>query len=194
MNRILGNPLVRAWLAIVGTATLILGASYAMVQQSTRLSADDLPLTASQTAKQELQSGSNAKDVVPTLKTNLRNDTSVFMIITDSTEHVLASSATLDGQTPLPPIGVFSFTNSHGTDHFTWEPSAKVRVATRVTKYGQGSNSGYIITGQSLDPFEDRIAIYTWIALAAWLASIAWSYLLILLPHAHTKPSRSYKA
>jgi type II secretory pathway pseudopilin PulG len=194
MSRFLGNPLVRAWLAIIGVATLVLGAAYAMAQQSTRLSADDLPLTTAQVAKQELQHGSDAKDVVPTLKTDLKTDTSVFMIITDNTAHVLASSATLDGQTPLPPSGVFAFTNIHGTDHFTWEPSAGVRIATRVVSYGHGTNSGYIITGQSLQPFEDRISTYNWIALAALLASIAWSYLLILLPHAHTRPARSKKA
>jgi hypothetical protein len=74
MQRLLGSPTFRVWLALVGVATLIIGASYAMAQQSTRLSADDLPLTTLQVAKQELQNGSNAKDVVPTLKTNLRND------------------------------------------------------------------------------------------------------------------------
>jgi len=184
MNKLLGNPLVRAWLAIVGVAALAIGASYAMVQQSTRLGADDLPLTTSQVAKQELQNGSDAKDVVPTLKTDLRYDASVFMIITDNSEHVIASSAILDGQTPLPPRGVFDFAATHGSDHFTWEPAAGVRLATRVTKYGTAPNNGFIVTGQSLQPFEDRISTYGWIALAGWLASAAWSYLLILLPRA----------
>src|SRR3954454_22730512 len=137
MMRLLKNAQVRLWLALAGTATLVLGASYAMVQQSTRLSADDLPLSTAQVAEQELQGGSNAKDVIPTLKTNLRNDTSVFVIVTDNTEHILASSAVLDGQTPLPPKGVFDFTATHGTDHFTWQPVSGVRMATRVTSYGK---------------------------------------------------------
>lgn len=186
--RFLGNPTVRAWIAIVGAATLVLGAAYAMVQQSTRLSADDLPLTTAQVAKQELANNSDAKDVVPTLKTNLRTDISVFMIITDNTQHVLASSAVLDGQTPLPPRGVFAFTQQHGSDHFTWEPSPGVRLATRVTKFeSKDSDSGFIITGHSLAPYEDRISTYTWIALAAWLAVVAWTYLLILLPRSRRK-------
>lgn len=184
MNKPLANPLVRAWLAVIGVATLVLGGAYAMVQQSTRLSADDLPLSSAQVAKQELESGSSPKDVVPTLKTHLRTDTSVFMVITDDSQHVLASSAVLDGQTPLPPQGVFSFTTYHNTDHFTWEPKPGVRLATRVTRYGSGADAGFIIAGQSLQPYEDRISTYTWIALAAWLAAIAWSYLLILLPRA----------
>jgi len=178
-----GNPLFRAWLAIAGSAVLIVGAAYGMAQQSTRLSADDLPLTSAQTARQELQSGSDAKDVIPNLKTNLRADQTVFMIITDGSQHVIASSATLDGQTPLPPKGVFSFTQEHGTDHFTWEPSPGVRLATRVISYSApDSNKGFIITGQSLQPYEDRISAFGWIALAAIVAVAAWSYLLIVLP------------
>lgn len=183
MKNPFANPLFRAWLAIAGAATIIIGTAYTMVQQSTRLSADDLPLSAAQTAQQELQSGSNAKDVVPALKTNLRSSTGIFVIITDDTEHITAGSANLDGQTPLPPRGVFDFTQQHGTDHFTWEPATGVRLATRVLPYNGGNNNkGFIITGQSLKPFEDRISTYTWIAAAGWLATIAWSYLLILLP------------
>lgn len=182
MNKLLFNAQFRVWLALAGTATLVLGTAYAMVQQSTRLSADDLPLTTAQVAKQELQSGSNASDVVPTLKTDLKYDASVFVIVTDSSKHVIASSAVLDGQTPLPPNGVFSFTAQHGTDHFSWQPQAGVRLATRVVKYGTAPQDGFIITGQSLKPYEERISTYTWLALAGWLAVLAWTYLLLLLP------------
>jgi hypothetical protein len=182
MDKRQSNLQLRIWLTVVGGATLILGTAYAMVQQSTRLSADDLPLTTAQVAKQELQSGSNPSDVVPSLKTNLRNDTSVFVIITDNSKHVLASSAILGDKTPLPPSGVFSFTVEHGTDHFTWQPETGVRLATRVDSYTNGADRGFIIAGQSLKPFEDRIDTYTWLAAAGWLATVAWSYLLLMLP------------
>ncbi|HVS78800.1 MAG TPA: hypothetical protein VHD84_00720 [Candidatus Saccharimonadales bacterium] len=186
MNKFWASSSLRVWLAIMGVATLVLGASYAMVQQSTRLSADDLPRTTGQMAKQELESGSQAKDVVPTLKTDLKTDTSVFTIVTDNSEHVLASSAVLDGQTPLPPAGVFSFTNQHASDHFTWQPESGVRMATEVIKYGKSPNDGFIITGQSLKPYEDRIKTYTYLAGAGWLAVLAWSYLVLLLPRARS--------
>lgn len=184
MKSLLAHPNFRVWLAIVGTATLVLGTSYTMVQQATRLSADDLPLTTAQVAKQELQSGSTATEVVPTLKTNLQTDSSVFIIVTDNSKHILASSATLNGRTPLPPNGVFSFTDQHGSDHFSWQPQGGVRLAARVLKYGISPNDGYIITGQSLKQFESRISTYGWLALAGWLAVIAWSYLVLLLPKA----------
>ena len=182
MDKRLSNLQLRVWLAIVGAATLVMGTAYAMVQQSTRLAADDLPLTTAQVTKQELQSGSNPSDAVPSLKTDLKTDSSVFVIITDNSKHVLASSADLDGQTPLPPSGVFSFTVQNGTDHFTWQPQNGVRLATRVENYASGSDKGFIIAGQSLKPFEDRIATYTWLAAAGWLAVVAWSFLTLLLP------------
>jgi hypothetical protein len=187
MIKWLRNAHRRLWLAVVGVATLILGASYAMVQQSTRLSADDLPASTAQVVKQELQAGSNAADVVPALKTNLSTDRSVFVIVTDNSKHVLASSATLNGTTPLPPNGVFEFTAKHGSDHFTWEPQNGVRVAARVDRYGNTPDDGFIITGQSLNPYENRISTYTAITVAAWLAILAWSYLLILLPYYRAK-------
>jgi len=182
MKELLKNHRVRLWLAIVGVATLVIGASYTMVQQSTRLGADDQPLALVQTAKQQLDSGVRAADVVPTLQIDPRTNTSSFVIITDSAKHVLASSAILDGQPPLPPAGTFDYTSAHGSDRFTWEPASGVRLATRMLSYGTSPNNGYIITGQSLAPAEDHINTYGLLALVSWLAVMAWVTLLILLP------------
>jgi hypothetical protein len=182
MQEALGRPQVRIWLAIMGTSTLIIGAAYAMVQQSTRLAADDLPLATAQTVKHELEGGAAAVDVVPTVKTDLAADSTVFVIVTDSTQHILASSATLDGQTPLPPAGVFSYTKTHATDHFTWQPKTGVRLATRVMTYAATTDTGFIISGQSLKQAEDRVGTYNLLAFGAWLAVAAWTLLTIMLP------------
>jgi hypothetical protein len=91
------TPQFRLWLAIVGATTLVLGAAYAMVQQSTRLAADDLPLATAQSIKYQLDNGADPNDIVPSIKTDLKNDASVFVTVTDNSRHVLASSATLNG-------------------------------------------------------------------------------------------------
>lgn len=162
-----------------------------MVQQSTRLSANDIPLALSQTVKNELQSGSSPNDVITTQMVNLAANTNPFIIVTDDSKHVLASTATLNGQTPLPPKGVFEYTDTHGTDHFTWQPASKVRLATRVVTYSdKDHDSGFIITGQSLQPYEDRINVYGGLALAAWLAALAWNYLLLVLPERRFKSKK----
>jgi hypothetical protein len=182
MKKLLTKPEFRIWLAVVGASTLVLGAAYTIAQQSARLSADDLPLVAAQNAQKLLESGSEPGDVVPSLKTDLSNDASVFTIVTDNALHVLASSASLSGQTPLPPSGVFDYTKVHATDRITWQPQSGVRLATRVVTYSNGGASGFIVTGQSLKSAEDRIDTYGALAFSAWVALVAWTTFILLLP------------
>ncbi len=177
MKTVSKNSSLRIWLAIVGTATLIIGAAYTMVQQSTRLSANDAPIAKAQQVKAELASGAAPTDVVPSLKVNLQNDINVFVIVTDKNQNVLASSALLNGKTPLPPAGIFGYAKIHGSDTLTWQPSDNVRIASHTKTY----NDGFIITGQSLDPAEERINRYGLIALAAWLTVILWTTAVLLL-------------
>ncbi len=184
LMKLLGRERTRWWLAIVGASTILLIAAYTLVQQSTRLAANDLPISTAQTAKHELDSGTQPSDAVPTLKTDLKSDSTVFIIITDNSEHILASSATLDGQPSLPPAGTFVTAKKNGSDKFTWQPKDDTRLATYILPYGNAPNDGFIITGQSLKLVEERIGTYGLLALAAWLAIIAWTTLVILLPKA----------
>jgi len=187
MREFIARSRVKIWLAIVGASTLTLGASYVMIQQSNRMSADDLPLMLSQQVKSSLEAGASATDIVASQKINLKTDASAFVIITDSSKHVLASSVILDGQTPLPPVGVFKFTAEHGTDHITWQPKDGVRVALRVSTYGKSPHNGFVLTGQSLKQTESRISFITNICLVAWLAVIAWTSYFLLLPEYKNK-------
>ena len=187
MKALLARDRTRWWLAVVGVSTILLITAYTLVQQSTRLAANDLPLSTAQTIKHELDGGAEPSDVVPAVKTDLKTDTTIFVTVTDNAEHVLAGSATLDGQPSLPPAGAFAFTKDHGSDHFTWQPKNGVRLATNMLRYGTSPNDGFIIAGQSLKQAEDRIGTYGWLSLAAWLAIVAWSSLVLLLPYASKK-------
>jgi hypothetical protein len=158
---------------------LVLGAAYAMAQQSTRLAVDDLPLATAQSIKYQLENGSEPNDVVPAIKTDLKNDSSLFVTVTDSSRHILASSAVLNGKTPLPPQGVFDFTKEHGKDQVTWATNG-ARVATTAINYGSSPNDGFIVAGQSLKEAEDRINTYGMIAIVAWLAMLIWTSVTLL--------------
>jgi hypothetical protein len=194
MSEVLAKSYIRIFLAIIGASTLMLGAAYTMVQQSTRLSANDQPEAMAQVVKNELESGSSANDVITGQTVNLADNINPFVIITDDTRHVLSSTANLNGKTPLPPKGVFDYTSEHGSDHFTWQPADGVRLATRVISYGNANDSkGFIVTGQSLKPYEDRIGVYGELALAAWLAILAWSFLMLVLPERKFRPKPKSK-
>lgn len=176
MKKLLKNSNLRIWLAIVGSSTLIIGAAYTMVQQSTRLAANDAPIAKAQQVKQLLESGAVPTDVMPSQKIDLKENINVFVTITDKDQHVLASSAQLGDQTPLPPIGVFKYAKTHGSDTLSWEPADNVRIASHTLAY----KDGYIVTGQSLDPVEDRIDVYGELALMAWLATLIWITAVLL--------------
>lgn len=187
MRELLRESRVRLWLALVGTASILILTAYTFVQQSTRLTANDLPVATAQTIRHELEHGASPADVVPAVKTDLRSDSTVFVTVTDGAEHILANSANLDGGSSLPPAGTFAYTKDHGSDHFTWQPKDNVRLATYLLPYGSSPNDGFIITGQSLKQAEDRTSTYGWLALAGWLAVVAWVSLILLLPYANNK-------
>lgn len=160
---------------MVGSATLVLGAAYTMVQQSIRLSADDAPLAVVRAAKEKLEDGKPPKEVIPTEETDLRVGGGIFLIITDGSEKILASSAVLDDEAALPTPGVFDQTKQQGSDSFTWEPKKGVRYATQVLKYDSGNGGGYVLAGQSLAQIEERTGTYNLIAVLTWLAVVVWT-------------------
>lgn len=179
MKKLLQNSNFRAWLALAGSISIVMVTAYTMVQQSTRLTANDLPLSTAQSIKNSLDHGSTPTDVVPSAKVDLRADTNVFTTIIDNSYHVLASSAQLDNKNPLPPTGVFEYSKAHGIDKVTFQPDAGVRLAIVVMPYGQGPD-GYIMAGQSLKPAEDRVSTYNVLLIAGWIVAVAWASIWLL--------------
>ena len=175
---LLKNSQVRLWLAIAGSVTIVIGTAYGMVQQATRQGANDLPLSTAQTYKTQLEQGAAPQDIVPKTTVNLRTDSGLFVTVADKSNKVLASNVSLDGQVSLPPRGTLNYAKAHSSDRFTWQPVSGVREATQILAY----KNGYIVTGQSLRPFENRINTYTLLAILGWLATMAWTFTLLLLP------------
>ena len=163
------------WLRVVGVGTIILLTAYVLIQQSTRLAADDLPLATAQTISHELADGMAAQAAVPPVKTDLKTDSTVFATVVDSSYKVLASSGQLDGAVSLPPTGSFGGLPATGVNRFTWQPEPGVRIATVIVPFSHGSTSGFVIAGQSLKQAESRIADYGWITLAGWLGIVLWA-------------------
>lgn len=189
MKRLLRNPDMRVWLAVVGSATLMLGAAYGMVQQSTRLAANEAPLAAIQSAKTQIEKGAAPESAVPNANINIRTNDNLFIIVTDRDAKLLAGSAYLDDRVPLPPKSVFEDTKARGLDKVTWEPAQGIRLAIVASTYKTAAGvEGFVIAGQSLRPIQDRIKTSGLVAAAAWLASIAWATLVLLLPVNSRKP------
>lgn len=182
----------RLWLCIVGSALLVLGAAYGMVQQATRLSANDIPRNTGEELRSIANDNKSAQLFLQAFSYNidLAKDSGPFIIITDKSKKVVASNSELDGNPKLlPPAGVFKYAAAHGSDAVTWQPKAGIRVASYVTAF----NNGYIVTGQSLKPFEDRENKYLVIAAAAWVLTALWSAAVLFVALNFKRPATKPK-
>ncbi len=181
MHKLINAPWFRQWLAIVGTATVIIAGGYIMAQQSTRSAANELPLTMAQTIKHEFEAGAAPGDAIPPGESDLADDSIPFAIITDDNQKVLAGSAQLSGKTVLPPDSNFKNAKTSGSNELTWQPKKDVKLATRITYYSKDNSTRFIITGQSLAEPEKRIANFGSLAVIAWLVTIVWVTLALRL-------------
>jgi hypothetical protein len=104
-----------------------------------------------------------------------------YLIVFDRAGRPLATSVKLDGQTPIPPSGVFESARLSGLDKITWQPRPGVRSAISVVPF----RNGYVLSGRSLrtaEKDEDTLLRNVFLAwLFALVASAALVYAALLL-------------
>lgn len=175
------------WLPLAVLAVLMCGLVYLAVQQSYRSSADDPQIQMALDARTALARGVSPSQLVPAQTIDMAESLSPYLIIYDTSGRAVASSVTLDGQTPTPPPGVFDNARSKDMNKLTWMPQAGVRSAIVVIHY----DNGYILAGRSLTVVEQRednlvqaviaaciatlLATFVAVLAAQWLASLARS-------------------
>lgn len=177
----------RSWLAIVGSATILILLTYLMAQTSTRLSANEWPRFKGDEARNLLEQGmspggvilSTNANVAPNYKRDLTKTDSQFLIITDKNKQVLETTVTVNDQTPHVPDGVLDYATQHGKHEITWQPAANARETIYVIPYSYGDAGGFVITGQSLTETESHIKVYGTLAGIAWLAMVIWTTLIL---------------
>ncbi len=170
------HPLVRRsialWLPIAAISTVFAGVVYVAVQQSLRSSANDPQLQMAEDAAMQLSAGTAPGDVATGATVDIARSLAPFIIVFDSSGSVLASTAHLDGQTPLPPQGVLDSAAANGTDVISWQPRDGVRAAIVVVPYGGGAARGTVLVGRSLRAVEERETDTLLIAGFAWVAAL----------------------
>lgn len=121
-------------------------------------------LETAQAAVSRLDHGARPGDVVPATSIDIARSTDVFLIVTDSQRNVLASSASLSGQTVLPPSGVFDYVQANGEDRVTWQPAPGVRAWVVVERFAQG----FVIAGRApSDGEQSALLLLLWGSLVA---------------------------
>jgi hypothetical protein len=124
-----------------------------------------------------LDAGATPADVIPASTVDIATSTDPYVIVTDSQQKVLASSASLAGQSVLPPPGVFHSVTANGEDRVTWQPATGVRSWIVVDAY----RGGFVIAGRSpSDGEQSAYVLLLWGSFAALgLAAVTAGALLL---------------
>lgn len=151
------------------------GLSYLLTQQALRQSANDPQIQLAQDIVTQIETEKRVRTVLSTPAIDMNKSLSVFYIIYDAKGATLTSTAQLDGKTPVPPLGVFPYTQSHGQDRFTWMPKAGVREAAILLPYTLPTGSGFVLVGRSLLEIEKREDQLLKLTAGAWAVTMVVS-------------------
>lgn len=170
--------ILKYWVPLAIATTLICGLVYFAVQQDMRTGANDPQIQIAEDSAAALSNGSMVQTVVPLRKVDMARSLAPYIIVFDQAGQLVASSVTLRGQDPKLPAGVFNYVKNHKDVRFTWQPSAGVRSAVVVMKFG-GSNPGVVLVGRSLREVENREARLTMQVAAVWLVTIFITFTVV---------------
>ncbi len=161
---------------------LVFGFAYSVSQQVLRQSANDPQIQIAEDSAAKLAVG----ELPDFLRSNVYGSVDAakslapFLITFDGSGKMLASSVTLNGTTPLPPTGVFTYAKAHGEDRISWQPAKGVRVAAVIVHYS-GVGEGYALSGRSLTEVEKRESNLEFLTFWAWLFSVLIAAVLIFV-------------
>jgi hypothetical protein len=115
---------------------------------------------------------------------------SPFFIVFNDSGQALGSNAQLDGQTPVPPSGIFDYVRQHGEERLTWQPRHGVRIASVVVRV-QGSQPGFVLAGRNMREVESRIGDVKNMAGLTWLGMLGLIAIGTLAFAIYTRPRPS---
>jgi len=168
------NPLVPFAVAIT-----LIGFCYTAVQQSLRMSANDPQIWLAGDAARVLARGGEMKTVLPTNVIDISESLSPYIAIFDNDDKLIASGATLHEEPIAPPHGVFEYAKKFGENRFTWQPEPEIRQAVVLVHFN-GKNSGFVMSGRSLNETENRIDNIGKFALLTLLAVFILNFLAVV--------------
>ena len=131
-----------------------------------------------------LNAGADPASVVPANSVEIGSP-DLYVMVLDSNRTVLATSAHLNGETVVPPAGVFEYVRAHGDDRITWQPAPGVRSAIVVEAF----RGGFVVAGRTLSDAESVEGPLVRMAIVAWLGIVVIGSLVLVA--AMRKPEES---
>lgn len=168
--------------AISGLSLLAFG----IAQQVNRLAAYDPQVQIAEDVASALNNNIPASSIIGKGKIDMSKSLAPFIILFDQNGKPTSTSAVLNGTVPVPPSGVFGFTNQNGQDRFTWQPADNARIATVVMKY----NNGYVLAGRSMAEVEARAQKFLTQAIFGWAVIMIATFFAIVIFIPEQKPHK----
>jgi hypothetical protein len=151
-----------AVIAVVTVAAAAIVYQFALTQP-----ANHPQLEAAGAAVARLNAGANPSSVVPANQVEIGSP-DLYVMVLDTNRTVLATSAHLNGETVVPPAGVFEYVRDHGDDRVTWQPAPGVRSAIVVEAF----RGGFVVAGRTLSDSENLEGPLVRVVIAAWLGVV----------------------
>jgi hypothetical protein len=158
--------------------TAICGLVYVSVQQTIRQEAYDPQIQIAEdsaVALEKIETPSFGPD-----KIDLANSLATFIGIYDKDGNPIESNASLDGELPKPPKGIFDAAKQTGQNRVTWEPKPGLRQALVVVPVKNGSEQ-FVAVGRSLREVERRENQIFQMTLVVWLIMLAVSLIGVVI-------------
>ena len=165
------HKIIIAWVPFALLATLLAGLVYGVVQHEERMDGNDPQILLAEQSRDALAQGAQPGAVVGGVSIDIAQSLAAYIIVYDNLGAPVASSATLEGKTPVIPQGIFDYVRTHGEERFTWQPAPGVRSAV-VADYFSGKAAGFVISGRSLRETESREHDLGVMAFIGWLATL----------------------
>lgn len=168
----------RIWLPIAVAVSAVMGMAYLAVQQNYRNGLDDPQLQLATDGATRLDAGASPASLATSPTIDADKSLAPFVIVFGSGDDVLASGATLGGNTPKPPIGVLATARSKGANRVTWQPQPGVRIASVSAAASDGR---VVLAGRNMRAVESRIDQLTAITALAWGVALVGVLIATLL-------------
>ncbi len=172
-------------------ATVFCGLVFVTVQQDLRQTANDPQIEIAEEFANNISGGQLPQ--FSEQKLDLNKSLSTWVAFYDKDGNPLASNASLDGQLPKPPSGIFTNAQKVGQYNVTWQPKKEIRQALVVKSIVNNDVQQYIVAGRSLREIEKREKNTLVMSGIAWLALLIISFGAIRLSYAKITPKEETK-
>lgn len=170
-EQVLKQPIFFHALCLGLILTFLGGTAAVTFQQMLRRGANQPQIEMAKFYASEIGSGEEPDDIIPPGYVDPERSLEPFVIFYDDQGKPEKATGYLDQSAPVPPLGVFDYSRSHGSDEFTWQPRPHIRIATVVRRV-TGPHPGFLLAGRSLRNVEEDETILYCMTFLGWLALV----------------------